>query len=88
MLRRDERGQSVGIAKFLLSLVVAGMLAWIVNRITKPILDGAEAEAATQTGARASAWFQTGVDSLFLAFLIIAVFGLIALSIYQREVLG
>jgi len=88
MLRRDTRAQSVGIAKFLLSLMVAAMLAWIVNRIATPILEGAEAEASTQTAAQASQWLQVGTDNLFLAFLVIAVFGLISLSIVQREVLG
>lgn len=83
---RDTRAQSVGIAQFFLSLVVALIVAWIVKRIATPILDGASAN--TQTGAQATAWITTGIDSLFLAFLVIAVFGVVALAVFQREVLS
>jgi len=85
-LRDDTRAQSVGIAKFLLSLVVATILAWIVQRVANPILDGATGNTAKAT--QSIAWMQSIVDNLFLVFLVIAVFGLVALSVYQREVLG
>lgn len=83
---RDTRAQSVGIARFLLSLVVAGILAFIASRVATPILDNTP--SGNPTAAQATGWLQTGVDSLFIAFIVIAVFGLIALSVFQREVLG
>lgn len=85
---RDTRAQSVGIARFLISLLGAGILAWIVSRIATPILDGTMEASSNPTANQATQWFQIGVDNLFLAFLVIAVFGLIALSVFQREVLG
>lgn len=85
-MRRDERAQSVGIARFLISVVLVGaVLAWIVGRVAGPILDKSEAAATTQKGVQASQWLQTGVDSLYLAFLVIGVFGLVALAVVQRE---
>lgn len=84
----DTRAQSVGIAKFLLSLVVALMLAWMVKRITDPILSRAGTEATAPAAVQANQWFTAGVNSLFLSFLVISVFGIVALAVYQREVLG
>jgi len=84
----DNRAQSVGIGKFLLSLVVALILAWIVQTITDPILAEAESEATAPAAVESSAWFASATDSLFLFFLVIAVFGVVALAVYQREVLG
>lgn len=84
----DDRAQSIGIPRFLLSLVGAVMLAFIVSRITAPILDGSSAAATTQTGTQSVQWLTIAVDNLFLWFLVIAVFGLVALAVFQREVLG
>jgi len=81
----DNRAQSVGISKFFLSLLVATILAWIVQIIADPILDGAPTNSAKAT--QSVVWMQAAVDNLFLVFLVIAVFGLIALSVYQREVI-
>jgi len=88
MLARDERAQSVGIAKFLLSMVVALVLAWIVSTITEPILSRASAAGETATATQATGWFSAAVGNLFVFFLIIGVFGIVALAVYQREVLG
>ena len=85
---RDERAQSVGIARLFLSLVVALVLAWIVKTVTDPILTQAAAAGETAQATQATSWFEAGVGSLFLFFLVIAVFGVVALAVFQREVLG
>jgi len=87
-LRADERGQSIGIVRLFLSLLVGLILAWLVDVITSPILSRASAAGETSAATQGTTWLQAGIGSLFLWFLIIAVFGVIALAVYQREVLG
>jgi len=88
MVSMDNRAQPVGIGQFLLSMVVALVLAWMVNTVTEPILSRASAAGETAAATQATSWFQAGVNSLFVFFLIIGVFGIVALAVYQREVLG
>lgn len=83
---RNTRAQSVGLSRFLLSALVALVLAWLVGLVADPLLAGTP--DGNRQAAEATQWLQTGVDSLFIVFLVIAVFGLVALSVYQRELLG
>lgn len=84
----DTRAQSVGFVRLFASLLVALVLAWIVDTVTSPILTRAAAVGETPQATEATGWLQAGVGSLFLWFLIIAVFGIVALSVYQRQVIG
>lgn len=84
----DNRGQSVGIPRFLLALLGALVLAWIVQRITAPILAGSRDAATSAEATQSVAWLTVGVENLFLWFLVIAVFGIVSLSVFQRELLG
>lgn len=82
-----DRAQSIGIVRFFLSLIAGSFVAWIVWEIANPILTRADAQDAGQMGNQATGWIQSGVDFIVIAFLGIAVFGLLVLSIYQREVI-
>jgi len=62
------------------SLLVALILAWLVDTITSPILTRAAAVGETPQAAEATGWFQAGVGSLFLWFLVISVFGIVRLQ--------
>lgn len=86
-LRNDTRGQSIGIARFFLSLIVAAIVGWIVELVATPVLQGTLDASNNAQANEATNWFLTGVDYLPIAFMIIAFFGLITLSIFQREVL-
>lgn len=83
----DDRAQSIGVARFFLSLVGASFVVWIVWEVANPILEHARGKNVGQTGSQATEWMQSGVDFIAITFLVIAVFGLLVLSIYQREVL-
>jgi len=85
----DDRGQSMGIARLFLSLLVGAVLFWIVKEVTTPLF--AHIEGQTAQGSKAAegtTYLQQGVDFLPIAFLLIAFFGLIAYSVFAREVIG
>lgn len=84
----DTRAQSVGISRFLLSMLVAVVLAWIVKTVTEPILSESQTKATEPAAINAVSWLQAGTESLFVFFLVIGLFGIVALAVYQREVLG
>lgn len=84
----DNRGQSIGIVRFFLSLIAGAFMAFIVYQIANPILERADATDAGQMGNQGTVWIQSGVDFIAIVFLGIAVFGLLILAIYQREVFG
>jgi len=83
----DNRAQSVGLAKFILSLIMAAPIVWIVWEVNGRILPGAKNATSNSTANQATSWLQQGTDWLPLAFLIISFLGLLLLSIYQRELL-
>ena len=86
-LDMDDRAQSIGIARFFLSLVVGAFVTWIVWEITSPLLDKADQTAEHPDAVEGVTWLSTAVDYLPIMFLGIAFFGLIALSVFQREML-
>jgi len=83
----DNRAQSVGLARFVLSLIAAAPIVWIVWESTSRILPGAKNATNSTKANQATVWIQQGIDWLPLAFLLIAFFGIIVLAIFQREVL-
>lgn len=87
MIGMDNRAQSIGIAQFFLSLCVGAFVFWIVASITAPMFDYSYASTADPDALEATGWLETGVDYLPVIYLGIAFFGLIALSIFQREML-
>jgi hypothetical protein len=83
----DNRAQSVGIARFILSLIAAAPIVWIVWQTTSRILPGAKNATSHSQANQATVWIQDGIDWLPVAFLLVAFFGIVILAIYQREVL-
>jgi len=84
----DTRAQSMGIARFLLGILVAAPVIWIVNDVTDPILDGA-ANATSNTQANtATTWMQDWIAWFPVLFLLISAFGLVVYAVFVREVKG
>lgn len=82
----DERAQSIGILRMFLALAVGAIVVWLVRLAGDPILDTAGDHGTDATSSQGTAWLQTGVDYLPILFLLICFFGLIAYSVYRREV--
>jgi uncharacterized membrane protein len=84
----DTRAQSIAIMRFFLSLIVGGILCWILWEVTDPILDGASSATTNAKANQATTWFEQAIDWFPLYFLLIAVFGLVAVAVYQRRQAG
>jgi len=84
---QDTRAQSVGLARFILSLIAGAPVIWIVWEVTSKILPGAKASTDHEKANQATTWIQQGIDYMPLWFLLTAFFGVIVLAIYQRELL-
>jgi hypothetical protein len=82
----DTRAQSIGIARFVLSLVVGAVMFWIVSLVTDPLTSRAMDTTSNQSANTATGWFQTGVQNLPLIFALISFMGLIVYSVFVREV--
>lgn len=87
MLHRDERGDATGIANFILALVVGAAVTWIVREISAPLLAKSANASNDQVATTTNGWLDTYIAQLPMLFLFLAFFSLIALAIYQREVL-
>lgn len=84
----DDRGQAIGISRFFLALGVGAVVIWIVNAVTTPLFTHVNGRTETgEAAATGTQYLQTGVDFLPIAMLGISFFGLIAYSVYSREVL-
>lgn len=85
---RDTRAQSIGIARYFLTLLVGAPVVWIVWEVTGRILPGAKTATSDAQANQATTWIQQGIDYLPIWILLLSFFGLLVLAIYQREVLG
>jgi hypothetical protein len=85
---QDTRAQSVGIMRFFLSLIVGGILTWILWEVTDPILSGASSATTNAKANQATTWFTDAIDWFPVFFLLIAVFGLVAVAVFQRRRAG
>lgn len=85
-LLHDTRGQTIGYVRFFAALLIGGALSYFVLQVTEPILDYAgEASAGTQA-AQTTTWLSQYGEYMVVFFVAISFFGLIVLSLYQREV--
>lgn len=84
----NERGQSIGIARFFLALGVGGVLYYIAERVTTPVLDRAGNTTTNATANQATMWMRDAVDLMPVLILVLAFLGGILLALWQREVVG
>ncbi len=83
----NQRAQgAIGKIQFVASLIVGAVLVWILNAITKPLFEQAKESGSGETATQGTAWLQEGVNFVPILFLFIAFFGLVAYSVYSREV--
>lgn len=83
----NNRGQSIGIARFFLSLGVAAVVYWITDLVSSPILDQSQNVTNNATANQATQWFEQSVTYMPLGFALISFIGIIALSVFMREAL-
>lgn len=83
----DDRAQAIGILRMFLALVVGAFVVIIVQEVGNPLLDKAAEQGTDSTSAQGTTWLQEGVTYMPVLFLMIAFFGLIAYSVYRREVI-
>lgn len=84
----SERAQAVGIANFLLALVIGAVVSWITTSITDPLISGVKETGTDPVATQSTNWIVIYLNNQPVVFLITAFFSLVALSIFQREVLG
>lgn len=79
-------GDAIGIAKFVLALGVGAIVIWIVSEVTAPLFTHVEGETASgDAAATGTQYLQEGVNFLPVLFLGVSFFGIIAYSVYSRE---
>jgi len=83
----DDRAQAIGILRMFLALIVGAFVTMVVREVANPILDKAGTHGTDATSSQGTAWIQEGVNFLPILFLFIAFFGMIAYSVYRREVI-
>ena len=82
----DNRGQSIGIARYFLSLGVGAIVYWITDLVTTPILARSYNATNNETANQATQWFEQSVSAMPLAIALISMIGIIALSVFMREI--
>ncbi len=85
-LLTDTRGQPVGILRFFATLLLGAPLAYFALQVTDPILSRAGESAAGTDAAMTATWLGEFGTYLVVVFVGISFFGLVVLSLYQREV--
>jgi hypothetical protein len=83
----DTRAQgSISIARFGLALGTGAVMIWMIGLVADQVLPKAEGDLspARQQG---TTWLEQGIDLIPLAILLIALFSVIILAVYQRELI-
>lgn len=83
----NTRGQAIGISRLLLGLVVGVVVVGVVRKVTNPLFEEASAQGSGEVATNGTTWLQQGVDFLPIIFLLVSFFGLVAYSVYTREVM-
>jgi len=84
----DSRAQSIGIARYFLALIVGAVMIWIVDKVTAPVLSGAQNATTNASANQATTWMQDFIGWLPVAFLLLGMFSLIVYSVFIREAIG
>lgn len=88
MLRDDNRGQAIGIARLFLGLGVGAVMLFIIGAVTAPLFTHVKGQTDPGSmGATGTMYLQQGIEGLALAFLLISFFGIVAYAVFSREVL-
>lgn len=77
----------MGNARLFFSLFVGAIVIWLVSEITSPLFDHAKEDGSGRVATQGTTWLQQFGDFLPIMFLLIAFFGIIAYSVFKREVL-
>lgn len=77
---------AIGISRYFLSLLVGAFVVWIVNLIGGRILGGARNTSVTGPYADGTEWLTAAQDFLPIVFLFVGLFGILAYSVWVREI--
>lgn len=80
----DTRAQSIGIARFFLALFVGAIIIFMVNTVAEGVLPGARSAGDASYATQGSAWLTDGITLLPIFIVLISVFGIVVLALYQR----
>ena len=87
-LAADERGQSTGISNFVIAIVVGAIVTWPLNLFVDHLGPLMKAEANDPVANKAVSWSLEFLGNAPAIFLMTSVFSLLALSVYQRALVG
>jgi len=82
----NTRAQSVGISRTLLALAVFGILYFILETVTEPLLDHSMNATSNATANQATMWFRQGIDLLPAFVLVLGFFSVVVYAVFVREV--
>jgi len=85
--QRQDRGQTVAFAEFIVALMAGAVLFWIfVTKVGTELHTRDTAAVSGTTWQNGTDWLWTIGQNLPLIFLGIGVFGLLAYAVYSRRV--
>jgi len=83
-----NRAQSIGIARLFLALGAGFVVIMIVNEVTSPLFKHSKESGSGQVATNGTTLMQQAVNNLPLVFLVISVFGVVAVAVFRRRVMG
>lgn len=86
MLYYDRRGQSIGLARFVLGLGVFAVMFFIIQQVATPVLDGSKNATTNETAIQGTVWITDAIDLMPAAAMLISLFGVIAYAVFVRSV--
>jgi len=85
----NDRAQgAIGITRFFLTLIVGGILFWILSDVATPTLAGAKDTTSDAQANQATTWLQDFVGYFPMLVLGLAFLSIIVYAVYTREVVG
>lgn len=83
----DDKADAIGNLRLFASLFVGAVVIYIVTKVTGPLFAEAKEDGSGQVASQGTTWLQQFGDFLPIMFLLIAFFGVIAYSVFKREVM-
>lgn len=75
---------SITIFNAILALAAGAIVAYLARITALPLVDAATVYSSNHAAATGSAWLRTGVEWLPVIFLLLTLFGVVTVSVYNR----
>lgn len=84
----DDRAQSIGIARFFMTIGVGAVCLFLLTTVGDPMLNSSQNATNNATANMGTTYLSQAMDLAPFLIVLAALIGVVMLAVYQREIRG